>query len=126
MGTISFTSQGSFDKTEAWLKRMSKLKFDSILKKYGQMGVTALASATPVESGLTASSWSYEVVGNQQNFTITWTNSHVVEGANIAILLQYGHGTGTGGYVQGRDYINPAIMPVFDKIRDELFREVGK
>lgn len=126
MGTISFTSQGSFDKTEAWLKRMSKLKFDSILKKYGQMGVTALASATPVESGLTASSWSYEVVGNQQNFTITWTNSHVVEGANIAILLQYGHGTGTGGYVQGRDYINPAIIPVFDKIRDELFREVGK
>lgn len=126
MGTISFTSQGSFDKTEAWLKKMSKLKFDSILKKYGQMGVTALASATPVESGLTASSWSYEVVGNQQNFTITWTNSHVVEGANIAILLQYGHGTGTGGYVQGRDYINPAIIPVFDKIRDELFREVGK
>ena len=90
------------------------------------MGVTALASATPVESGLTASSWSYEVVGNQQNFTITWTNSHVVEGANIAILLQYGHGTGTGGYVQGRDYINPAIIPVFDKIRDELFREVSK
>lgn len=126
MGTISFTSQGSFDKTEAWLKKMSKLKFDSILKKYGQMGVTALASATPVESGLTASSWSYEVVGNQQNFTITWTNSHVVEGANIAILLQYGHGTGTGGYVQGRDYINPAIIPVFDKIRDELFREVSK
>ena len=126
MGTISFTSQGSFDKTEAWLKKMSKLKFDSILKKYGQMGVTALASATPVESGLTASSWSYEVVGNQQNFTITWTNSHVVEGANIAILLQYGHGTGTGGYVQGRDYINLAIIPVFDKIRDELFREVSK
>ena len=125
MGVITINTQGSFNKTEAWLKKMSKRRFDSLLNKYGQMGANALASSTPVDSGLTAASWGYEAKTIGSSFTITWTNSNVVNGVSIAIILQYGHGTGTGGYVQGRNYINPAIVPVFDKIQSELFKEAS-
>ena len=90
------------------------------------MGVDALASATPVESGLTAASWYFEVESGGGRHRITWKNSNVNGGVHIAIILQYGHGTGTGGYVQGRDYINPAIRPVFDKIEAEVWKEVTK
>ena len=96
----------------------------SILDKYGQKGVDALASATPRESGETANSWSYEITGGDGNYAIQWNNSHVNKGVNIAIILQYGHGTGTGGYVVGRDYINPAVQPIFDEMAETIWKEV--
>ena len=96
------------------------------LDKYGQEGVAALASATPVDSGLTASSWYYEITHTKDSSTITFLNSHVNDGVPIAIILQHGHGTGTGGWVEGRDYINPAIQPIFDKIANNAWREVTK
>jgi hypothetical protein len=100
------------------------LDISSILHKYGDMGVSALATATPKESGHTANSWYYEIEASKSSATITFLNSHVNKGVNIAIILQYGHGTGTGGWVQGRDYINPAVQPVFDKIADAAWKEV--
>ena len=118
--------KGSFVNTEKLLKRMSKTDILRILDRYGQEGVAALAAATPVDSGLTASSWGYEVRVSRGTYAITWTNSNVNKGVPIAIILQYGHGTGTGGWVEGRDYINPAIQPVFDKLANEAWREVTK
>lgn len=123
---FSFTQRGDWEKTRRYLERVSKLRLAGILNKYGQLGVVALANATPVESGLTAASWSYEVETSGAYSRIIWKNSHVNSGVPIAIILQYGHGTGTGGYVQGRDYINPAIKPVFDKIEAEVWKEVTK
>jgi hypothetical protein len=116
--------RGNFKRTEKYLSRLSKFEVKRILDKYGQEGVAALAAATPVETGLTASSWSYEVSISGSAYTITWSNSHVNKGVPIAIILQYGHGTGTGGYVQGRDYINPAMRPIFDRIAEEAWKEV--
>lgn len=121
---ISFTSTGSFNNTEAFLKKMSKPNIRSVLDGLARQGVAALSSATPVESGLTASSWTYDIAESGGSWTITWSNTHVVNGVVIAILLQYGHGTGTGGYVAGRDYINPAIRPIFDKIADSVWKVV--
>lgn len=118
--------KGSFRNTEKLLQRMSKSDILRVLERYGQEGVNALAAATPVDSGLTASSWGYEVSSSGRSYTITWTNSNVNNGVPIAIILQYGHGTGTGGWVAGRDYINPAIQPIFDKIADEAWKEVTK
>ena len=94
------------------------------LDRYGQMGVDALASATPLDSGETASSWGYEIQRSGKSFSISWTNTNTNGSVNVAIILQYGHGTGTGGYVPGRDYINPAIRPVFDKIADGVWKVV--
>ena len=121
---IRITSKGDFNNTFRFLKKMNNFKINSILDKYGQMGVTALANATPVDSGLTASSWGYEIVTTKNGATIHWTNTNQNRGVYIAVILQYGHGTGTGGYVQGVDYINPAIRPVFDKIAEEAWMEV--
>ena len=118
--------KGSFNKTEKFLKRASKANYRSILEKYAQEGVAALASATPVDSGLTANSWDYEISVSRGSYTIGWTNSNIVNGVQIAVIIQYGHGTRNGGWVQGRDYINPAIQPIFDKIANELWREVTK
>ncbi|WP_334465001.1 HK97 gp10 family phage protein [Acutalibacter sp. JLR.KK004] len=98
----------------------------SALDRYGRRGVSALASATPVESGETAASWSYEIQNGDGTAAITFKNSHIVDGVPIAIILQYGHGTGTGGWVEGRDYINPAIQPIFDEIVEEAWREVAQ
>lgn len=117
-------SSGSFDKTETFLKKMSRGDIFRSLEKYGQAGVAALSAATPVDSGLTAASWSYEIKRTRGLYSITWTNGNIVDGAPVAIMLQYGHGTGTGGWVQGRDYINPAIKPVFDRLADEVWRAV--
>ena len=103
---------------------MSSFKVAKILERYGDMGVSALAAATPVDSGTTASSWSYEIVTSGEDATIYWTNDNQNKGVYIAVILQFGHGTGTGGYVQGVDYINPAIRPVFDKIAEEAWMEV--
>lgn len=123
---FTFTQKGDWEPTRRWLARVSKLRLEGILSKYGQMGVEALRNATPVESGLTAASWYYVVDASGGRATITWKNSHANDGVHIAIILQYGHGTGTGGYVAGRDYINPAIKPVFDKIEAEVWKEVTK
>lgn len=97
-----------------------------MLDRFGQEGVAALSSATPVDSGKTAASWSYEIERGDGKTVISWSNSNVNDGVNIAVILQYGHGTGTGGFVQGRDYINPAIQSVFDRIAEEAWREVTK
>lgn len=122
---IAVETRGSFRNTESWLGRMSKLSIEQQLAKYGEMGVRALSSATPVETGKTASSWSYKVSRTGRSWTLSWVNSNIVDGVPVAILLQYGHGTGTGGYVQGRDYINPAIKPIMDQIASEVWRTVS-
>lgn len=122
---ITFESKGSFGKTETFLRKVLSYKFMQRMNKYGEMGVAALSSATPVESGKTARSWGYKVVPKKNSIAIVWTNSNVVSGVPIAIILQYGHGTGTGGFVQGIDYINPAMKPVFDKISQDFWREVS-
>lgn len=121
--SIGFSSSGDFRNTEAFLKRASGDKFSS-LSRYGQEGVNALAAATPQESGLTAQSWTYEIIRDASSYSIIWSNTNVVDGRPVAILLQYGHATGTGGYVQGRDYINPALQPIFDRIAAEVWKVV--
>lgn len=123
---ITFVAKGSFDRTEAWVRRMASGEIFNVLNKYGEIGRDALASATPVDSGLTAESWSSEVSQNGSGWQITWSNSNEHSGVNIAIILQYGHGTGTGGYVAGRDYINPAIRPIFDQIAEAVWKEVTR
>ena len=121
---IRITTKGDFNNTFRFLNKMSKFKINKILEKYGQMGVEALRSATPIDSGKTAESWGYEISVGKEGATIHWTNTNQNKGVYIAVILQYGHGTGTGGYVQGIDYINPAIRPVFDKIAEEAWMEV--
>ena len=121
---IRITTKGDFNNTFRFLNKMSKFKINKILEKYGQMGVEALRSATPIDSGKTAESWGYEISVGKEGATIHWTNTNQNKGVYIAVILQYGHGTGTGGYVQGVDYINPAIRPVFDKIAEEAWMEV--
>lgn len=116
--------RGNFNKTERFLTNATKANRLRILDKYGREGVAALASATPVDSGLTASSWGYEINITGRSFSITWTNTNMESGVPVAILLQYGHGTRNGGYVEGKDYINPAIQPIFKKIADEIWKEV--
>lgn len=124
MGLISFRHRGNFNKMERFLNKMSGQNYLNILDRYGQMGVAALAASTPVDTGKTAQSWTYEIERNPTNTTISWINTNTNQNVNIAIILQYGHGTGTGGYVQGRDYINPAMRPVFDEIAQQLWKEV--
>ena len=121
---IVFRQKGDWKKSRKFLKRCSNLSLDELLDRYGQEGVEALAKATPKDTGKTAASWSYTVTKGKESITITWRNSNIVDGVPIAVILQYGHGTGTGGYVQGRDYINPAIQPIFDKIADEVWKVV--
>lgn len=121
---IKFVHKGDFKKTERFLQRMSAGNFYGNLPELAQKGVEALASATPKDSGLTASKWTYQIERNGTSARISWLNVNVNNGVNVAIILQYGHGTGTGGYVEGRDYINPAIQPVFDEIADGVWREV--
>mgnify|MGYP000844319230 FL=1 len=123
---ITIESQGDWKLTRNWFDRMTKLDLALIMNQFGREGAAALASATPSRTGATAKSWNYEVKRTGNNWKITWTNSHVNKGANIAVLIQYGHGTRNGGYVVGRDYINPAIRPVFDKIAAKAWKEVTK
>ena len=121
---ISFEHRGSFSHTERFLNRIHGEKYLNRLDEYGRMGVRALAKATPKVTGETAASWTYEITRTPEQTTISWVNTHVVRGINIAVILQHGHGTGTGGFVQGRDYINPAMQPIFDKIADEAWKVV--
>lgn len=123
---IKFRQKGDFSKLTRYLERVKEAVRLGVLDKYGREGVAALASATPVDSGLTASSWYYEIVQEGGSAKINFCNSHINKGVPIAIILQYGHGTGTGGWVEGRDYINPAMQPVFDKLANEAWREVTK
>lgn len=121
---ISFRQKGDFSKLTRYFERVKEAARLSILDKYGREGVAALASATPVESGKTADSWYYEIKRQNGSATISFYNSNVNKGVPISIILQYGHGTGTGGWVEGRDYINPAIQPIFDKIVNNAWKEV--
>ena len=123
---ITFRHKGDFSKAQRYFERLKGAAHFGILDKYGREGVAALASATPIDSGETANSWYYEVSYDSKGATLIFNNSHINQGVPIAIILQYGHGTGTGGWVQGRDYINPAIQPIFDKIANEAWKEVTK
>lgn len=122
---VKMTSKGSFANVERFLLAMTKGQLFADLDSFAKDGVAALSEATPIESGETAASWFYEIeLDDNGTSRITWKNSHVVDGVNIAIILEYGHGTGTGGYVQGREYINSAIQPVMDKLADNVWKAV--
>lgn len=123
---ISFRHKGDFSKLTRFLERAKEVVHLGCLDKYGREGVAALASATSVDSGLTASSWYYKIENSHGSARVIFYNSNIQNGVPIAIILQYGHGTRNGGWVQGRDYINPAIQPIFDKLADEAWREVVK
>lgn len=123
---ITITQKGDFSKTEKFLQRLKEVTRSSDLDKYGRLGVEALKAATPTDSGKTASSWGYKIEHNNGGASIVWTNSNVNNGVPIAVIIQYGHGTGWGGYVKGIDYINPAMRPVFQDIADKVWREVTK
>jgi hypothetical protein len=121
---ITYSSSGDFSKMEAFLAKMLKGNIYTALDRAGQEGVDALARATPMDTGNTAGSWSYEILRDLKSYSIIWSNSNVVAGTPVAVLIQLGHGTGTGGYVQGRDYINPALQPIFDRIANDVWKEV--
>lgn len=123
---ITFRQRGDFQKTEKLLKKSFGRNYLAILEKYAQQGVVALSSATPIKTGLTAASWNYRIIQNESTFSIVWENSNVKNGVNIALILQYGHGTRNGGYVRGRDYINPALQPIFDSMADAAWKEVTR
>lgn len=122
---VTVKQRGDLKKTLKFLQHVSKASYKHVLSKYGEEGVRALASATPMDSGATAASWGYEIIEEGNELKIVWTNSNLGDGwFPIALMLQYGHGTGTGGWIEGRDYINPAIRPIFDKMADAAWREV--
>lgn len=122
--SIKFAHRGSFDKSEKFLNIAKKKNYRSILEKYGREGVRALSSATPQDSGQTANSWDFEILTTGHGFRLSWTNSSMNEGIPIVILLQYGHGTRSGSFVQGRDFINPVMRPLFDTISENIWKEV--
>lgn len=123
---ISFRQRGDFSRVKRYLEKAKRSAKVSDLDRFGKEGVAALASATPMDSGLTANSWYYEIKEERGSVSISFCNSNIQNGVPIAIILQYGHGTRNGGWVQGRDYINPAIQPIFDKIAEHAWREVTK
>lgn len=121
---ITFSVTGSTKRTQNFLQNIQNGNMYSGLDAIAQRGVSVLAAATPKKSGLTAASWGYEIEISASKVTITWYNTNTVNGVNVAVILQYGHGTGTGGYVSGYDYINPAIQPIFDEIADDIWKKV--
>ena len=123
---ITFRQKGDFSKLTRFLERAKESIKLGVLDKYGRAGVEALSSATPVDTGLTAASWYYKIENSNGVARLTFNNSNIQNGVPIAIILQYGHGTGHGSWVEGRDYINPAIQPIFDKIADDAWKEVTK
>ena len=123
---VSFTQKGDFSKTLSFLNKAANGVPTSILDQYGKEGVAALSEATPKDSGLTANSWTYKTRSSGGVTSISWYNTNVVNGVPIAIILQYGHGTQNGGWIEGQNYINPAIKPIFDKIQEQVWREVNK
>lgn len=123
---INVTQKGSFHNTERYLRRLSSVNITAILNKYGERGVEALRAATPIDSSLTANSWYYEIVQRPNYHSIRWHNSNIQNGSSIAVLIEYGHATRNGGYVQGHEYIMQAILPVFEQINEEVWREVTR
>lgn len=123
---VTFRQKGDFSKLTRFLERAKEAVHIGTLDKYGREGVATLASVTPIDSGLTASSWYYTIEQKDGSARINFLNSNIQNGVPIAIILQYGHATGTGGWVEGRDYINPAIQPLFEKITNEAWKEVTK
>jgi hypothetical protein len=123
---ITFKQKGNFNNTEKFFKGAISPDYMRILEKYARQGVIALSQATPVDSGKTANSWGFEIQKTRKGVKIIWTNTNVVNGVPIAVLIEYGHATGNGGYVEGRDYINPVLQPIFDKIASELWEGVSK
>lgn len=121
---ISVQQKGDFSRIEKFLSKMKTRYAKALLERYGQRGVSLLADATPKDSGKTAASWSYKIEMSSGRYSIVWTNSNVNKGVNIAIIIQYGHGTRRGGYVKGVDYINPATQKVFEEMAEELWKEV--
>jgi len=121
---ISFSSNGSFDKTERYLRAVQKLDIGRIAAAQAQRGVAALAASTPTDSGLASASWGYEITKTATSITIDWTNSDVENGYPVAVMIQYGHGTGTGGYIHGIDYVNPAMRPIFEDIAATVWKAV--
>lgn len=123
---IEIKQNGDFGKVTAYLEKLRRGIDLKTLEQYGKQGVEALRVATPVDTGLTAASWSYQIVKEKDRIAIEFHNSNINDHVNIALILQYGHGTGTGGWVEGRDYINPAIQPIFDQLADDAWKEVVK
>ena len=123
---ITIRHKGNFEKTDKFLKRIKEREYAKILEKYAARGVEALRLYTPKDTGTTASSWTYEIKSTNNGMSIVWHNHNVNKGVNIALILQYGHGTRRGGYVSGRDYINPALRPIFDNLADDAWKEVTK
>lgn len=123
---VKIRNHGDFAITKEFLTRMKSPFVIPILKKYGEKGVQALAEATPKDTGTTASSWSYEILQTKNGYTLAWNNANVSDHVNIAMILQYGHGTRNGGYVQGVDYINPALVPLFEGILMDAWKEVTR
>lgn len=123
---IVVSTKGDFSKTIKALKRAASGEVFENLDAICKDGVKALSQATPVDTGLTAASWDYEIIKGKNEIIINWTNSNIQDGVPIAIILQYGHGTRYGGYVQGRDYINPAIRPIFDRLTEKVWKEVSE
>lgn len=123
---ISFRQKGDFSKTTRFFERVKEIVRLGDLDKYGRKGVAALSSATPIDSGLTAQSWYYKITNKNGSAKITFYNSNIQNGVPIAVILQYGHGTRNGGWVEGRDYINPAIQPIFDEIVEDAWKEITK
>lgn len=124
---IKVTKKGNFNKTRNVIKNIQNKKYLNILDRIGRLGVDALSRATPVDTGKTSDSWGYSIEQGRDSVSVVWTNSNVVNGwANVAILIQYGHATRNGGYVQGRDYINPAMKPLFDQLAKEAWEAIIK
>ena len=121
---LTLNSKGSFKKTEKFLKKSFGKNYKKILEKYAKQGVEALSNATPINTGLTSILWDYEIIQDKSSISICWNNGHVINGVNIALILQYGHGTRNGGYVEGIDYINPALKPIFEELADAAWKEV--
>lgn len=126
MKMITFRQDGDFSKLTSFLEKSKELFNVGILDKYGRKGVEALAAATPIDSGETANSWYYRLENKNGSAAIVFCNSHIQNGVPIAIILQYGHGTRNGGWVEGRDYINPALQPIFDELAKEAWKEATK
>lgn len=121
---FSFSSSGGWSKTEAFLRKMQKMNVDGVLQSAGQTGVKALSAATPKDSGRASTSWTFDIKKSSSSIEINWKNTDVEGGFQVALMIQYGHGTGTGGYISGRDYINPAMRPVFDQIAETVWKAV--
>lgn len=121
---VKFTVSGNWDSSEKWLRKLERGDFFQGLEALAKQGVTALQNATPVDSGLAAASWDYEIKRGRSGLSISWTNHNVENGFPVVVMLQYGYATGTGGYVRGRDFINPAIKPIFDKISEHVWKAV--